>query len=108
MLSEGFHIDILCSGDACLDGQHILISNLRDGVDKYAIPAFHHAQSYHHTISVNVPLQLSIAHEAGLVIVGGDNGFARIFNHQTGAFRDKLDHGNGVLLFVCTRRFILT
>ena len=52
------------------------MSNLCDGVDKYAIPAFHCAQSYHHAILVDVPLQLSIAHEAGLVIVGGDDGFA--------------------------------
>ena len=84
------------------------MSNLRDGVDKYAIPAFHHAQSYHHAILVNVPLQLSIACEAGLVIVGGDDRFARIFNHQMGAFRDKLDHGSGVLFFVCTRSSTLT
>jgi hypothetical protein len=70
-----------CSGDTCLDGQHILVSNLRDGVNRYAIPAFHQAQSYHHTMLVNVLLQLSIARKAGLVIVGGDNGFARIFDH---------------------------
>jgi hypothetical protein len=45
---------------------------------------------------VNVPVQISVAHDAGWVIVGGDDGFARIFDYQTGAFREKLDHGDGV------------
>ena len=65
-------------------------------------------KSYHHAILVNVPLQLSIAHEAGLVIVGGDDGFTQIFDHQTGAFHNKLDHGSGVSFFVCTRSSTLT
>ncbi|KIJ58633.1 hypothetical protein HYDPIDRAFT_48510, partial [Hydnomerulius pinastri MD-312] len=82
------------SGNTCLDGQHLLISNLRDGVDKYVWPTMHRAQSYHHTILVNVPLQISVAREAGWVIIGGDNGFARIFDYQTGVFREKLDHGS--------------
>ncbi|KIJ18810.1 hypothetical protein PAXINDRAFT_9040 [Paxillus involutus ATCC 200175] len=56
----------------------------------------HCTQSYHHTILVNVPLQISVAQEAGRVIVGRDNGFARIFNYRTGAFREKLDHGSGI------------
>ncbi|KIJ09253.1 hypothetical protein PAXINDRAFT_36779, partial [Paxillus involutus ATCC 200175] len=64
------------SGNTCLDGQHLFVSNLRDGVDKYVLPQMHCMQSYHHTILVNVPLQISVAWEAGRVIVGGDNGFA--------------------------------
>ncbi|KIJ09594.1 hypothetical protein PAXINDRAFT_48030, partial [Paxillus involutus ATCC 200175] len=85
------------------DGQHLFVSNLRDGVDKYVLPQMHCAQSYHHTILVNVPLQISVAREAGQVIVGGDNGFARIFDYQTGAFWEKLDHGSaGELIVVVT------
>jgi hypothetical protein len=87
---------ILRSGNTCLDGQHLFVSNLRDGVDKYVLPQMHCVQSYHHTILVNVPLQISVAQEAGRVIVGGDNGFARIFDYQTGAFQEKLDHGSGM------------
>ena len=92
----------LHSGDTCLDGQHLLVSNLCDGVDKYAIPIFHHIQSYHHAISVNVPHQLSVTCEARLVIVGGDNGFIQISDNQTSAFCDKLDHRSGVFLFLLT------
>ncbi|KIK74302.1 hypothetical protein PAXRUDRAFT_20010 [Paxillus rubicundulus Ve08.2h10] len=65
----------------------------------------HCVQSYHHTILVNVPLQISVTREAGWVIVGGggDNGFAQIFDYQTGAFQEKLDHGSaGELIVVVT------
>ncbi|KAF8835205.1 WD40 repeat-like protein [Paxillus ammoniavirescens] len=83
-------------GNTCLDGQHLFVSNLRDGVDKYVLPQMHCVQSYHHTILVNVLLQISVAREVGRVILGGDNGFARIFDYQTGAFWEKLDHGSGM------------
>ena len=52
-------------------------------------------QSYNHAIVVNVPLQVSVVREAGWIIVGGNNGFVRIFDYQTGVFCDKLDHGGG-------------
>ncbi|KAG2094394.1 uncharacterized protein F5147DRAFT_778998 [Suillus discolor] len=50
--------------------------------------------SYNHVILCNVPLQISIAREAGLVFVGGDDGFARVFDYNTGAYRGQLTHGN--------------
>ncbi|KAF8833275.1 hypothetical protein BDN67DRAFT_917324 [Paxillus ammoniavirescens] len=84
------------SGNTCLDGLNLLVSNLHDGVDKYALPTMHRAQSFHHTILKNVPLQIAVAREAGWMVVGGDNGFARIFDYQTGAFRGQLDHSTGV------------
>ncbi|KIK73991.1 hypothetical protein PAXRUDRAFT_176947, partial [Paxillus rubicundulus Ve08.2h10] len=82
--------------NTCLDGLDLLVSNLRDGVNKYALPTMHRAQSFHHTILNNVPLQIIVAHEAGWMVVGGNNGFARIFDYQTGAFRGKLDHSTGM------------
>ncbi|KAF8834257.1 WD40 repeat-like protein, partial [Paxillus ammoniavirescens] len=63
-------------GNTCLDGLNLLVSNLCDGVDKYALPIMHRAQSFHHTILKNVPLQIAVAHEAGWMVVGGNNGFA--------------------------------
>ncbi|KAF9220243.1 hypothetical protein BS17DRAFT_681207, partial [Gyrodon lividus] len=80
------------SGNTSLDGQHLFVSNLRDGIDKYVLLQMHCVQSYHHTILVNVPLQMSVTQEAGWVIVGGDNGFTQIFEYQMGAFQEKLDH----------------
>ncbi|KAI9571089.1 WD40-repeat-containing domain protein [Boletus coccyginus] len=92
-------------GDTFLDGQHLLISNLRDSVDKYTLPTLYHSQSYHHAILVNVPQQLAVTRESGLLIVGGDDGFAQIFDYQTGAFRDKLDHGSAGDLVVTVATF---
>ncbi|KAF8834816.1 hypothetical protein BDN67DRAFT_1016119 [Paxillus ammoniavirescens] len=63
-------------GNTFLDSQNFFVSNLHDGVDKYLLPALHHTQSYLYAIVVNVPVQISVACEAGWVVVGGDNGFA--------------------------------
>ncbi|KAG6372572.1 WD40-repeat-containing domain protein [Boletus reticuloceps] len=92
-------------GSACLDGQQLLVSNLRDGVDRYSLPTMHRAQSYQHTILVNVPFQISVVQESGWVIVGGDNGFARVFDYQTGTFREKLNHGSAGDLVVAVTAY---
>ena len=89
-------LSIVHSGSACLDGQQLLIPNLRDSVDQYVLPTMHPAQSYHHTILINAPLQFSVARESGWVVVGGDNGFMQVFDYQTGTFQEKLDHGSGM------------
>jgi hypothetical protein len=70
------------------------VSNLKDGVDKYAIPTLQRVQSYSHVILHNVPLQISVARQAGLIFVGGDDGFARIFDYSSGAHRGQLQHGS--------------
>ncbi|KAG2115322.1 WD40 repeat-like protein [Suillus discolor] len=81
-------------GNTALEGNFLLVSNLKDGVDKYAIPALQRVQSYSHVILHNVPLQISIARQAGLIFVGGDDGFARVFDYSSGAYRGQLEHGN--------------
>ena len=58
-------LSIVHSGSACLDGQQLLITNLCDSVDQYVLPTMHLAQSYHHTILINAPLQVSVARESG-------------------------------------------
>jgi len=83
-----------CSGSTALDGNFLLMSNLKDGVDRYAIPSLQHVQSYTHVILRNTPLQISVARQAGLIFVGGDDGFARIFDYSTGAYRGQLEHGH--------------
>ena len=37
---------------------------------------------------------ISVARQAGLIFVGGDDGFARIFDYSTGAYRGQLEHGH--------------
>ncbi|KAG1874140.1 WD40-repeat-containing domain protein, partial [Suillus tomentosus] len=81
-------------GNTALDGNYLLVSNLKDGVDKYTIPALTRVQSFNHVILRNVPLQISVARQSGLLFVGGDDGFVRIFDYTTGAYRGQLDHGN--------------
>lgn len=87
-------IHISCSGNAVLEGNFLLVSNLKDGVDKYTVPTFQRVQSYSHVILCNVPLQISVARQAGLIFVGGDDGFARVFDYNTGIYRGQLAHGN--------------
>lgn len=77
---------VCCSSNAIIDGNFLLVSNLKDRVDKYTIPTLQHVQSYSHVILRNIPLQISIAREAGLLFVGGDDGFARAFDYNTGAY----------------------
>ncbi|KAG1843218.1 WD40-repeat-containing domain protein [Suillus tomentosus] len=81
-------------GNAILEGNFLLVSNLKDGVDKYFVPSLQRVQSYSHVILRNVPLQISVARQAGLIFIGGDDGFARIFHYSTGAYRGQLEHGN--------------
>ncbi|KAG2088927.1 WD40-repeat-containing domain protein [Suillus discolor] len=81
-------------GNTALEGNFLLMSNLKDRVDKYMVPTLQHVQSYSHVIIRNVPLQISVARQAGLIFIGGDDGFTRIFNYSTGAFRGQLEHGN--------------
>ncbi|KAG2047891.1 hypothetical protein BDR06DRAFT_896605, partial [Suillus hirtellus] len=63
-------------------GNFLLMSNLKDGIDKYTVPTLQCIQSYSHVIIHNIPLQIS----AGLIFIGGDDSFACIFNYSTGAF----------------------
>ncbi|KAG2103031.1 hypothetical protein BD769DRAFT_1676477 [Suillus cothurnatus] len=81
-------------GNTAVDGNYLLVSNLKDGVDKYTIPALACVQSFNHVILRNVPLQISVARQSGLLFIGGDDGFALIFDYTTGAYHGQLNHGN--------------
>jgi WD40 repeat protein len=52
-------------------------------------------QSMSHTISRNVPLQVTATHNGQWVVLGGDDGFVRIYDGRTGQFLHRLDHGSG-------------
>ncbi|KAG2136461.1 hypothetical protein DEU56DRAFT_707846, partial [Suillus clintonianus] len=54
------------------------VSNLKDGVDKYAIPTLQCIQSYSHVILHNIPLHISVACQVGLILIWGNDGFAQI------------------------------
>ncbi|KAG1743277.1 uncharacterized protein EDB91DRAFT_1081213 [Suillus paluster] len=50
-------------GNAVLEGSFLLVSNLKDRVDKYTVPTTQCIQSFNHVILCNVPLQISVAQQ---------------------------------------------
>lgn len=78
----------LCSDD----GLYIFVSNLINGIDQYRFPSLEKIQSFLHVIENNYPLQVSSAAKGSLVVCGGDNGFARVFDRRTGQLIQRLEH----------------
>lgn len=82
----------MSSGGSALSGQRLLISNLLNGLDVYSLPAMQLERTFTHTISVNVILQLVVTSPQEWVVVGGDDGFVRIFDMHSGNFLFSLLH----------------
>jgi hypothetical protein len=85
----------MCSGYASLnqDGKLLLISNLKDGIDEYQFPSMEKVQTFTHPINTNCILQTRSLPSRNLIIAGGDNGFARVFNRISGQLVSKIHHG---------------
>ncbi|KAH9012013.1 hypothetical protein EDB84DRAFT_1444900 [Lactarius hengduanensis] len=58
------------------DGKLLLVSNLKDGIDKYRFPSMEKV----------LPLW-------NLIVAGGDDSFARVFNQISGQLVCKIHHG---------------
>ena len=84
------------SGNAvlCPDSKYIFVTNLVDGVDQYTFPTLERVQTFHHNIVHNYPLQVATLQQAAFIVVGGDNGFARIFERRNGQLFAQLKHGD--------------
>ena len=80
------------------DGGMLIVSNLVDGVDTYAIPPREPLRSFRHPINRNVPLLVSSPTGSPLIVVGSDNGRPRIYDHHAGHLSASLPHGEGKLL----------
>ena len=88
------------------DQRTLLISNLVNGIDSYAIagvspglsPAL--VQSFRHPIRTNVPLQVTSAMQGNWVISGSDDGSVRIFDQRSGELLKSLHHSDGMRQFV--------
>lgn len=87
------------SGYASLnrDGKLLLVSNLKDGVDEYQFPSLDKIQTFTHPIQTNCILQTRSLPLWNLVVAGGDNGFARVFNRISGQLVTEIHHGGGRL-----------
>ncbi len=75
------------------DGKYLLMSNLKDGIDKYQFLSLEKVQTFSHPIECNCILQTRTLPACNLVIVGGDNGFARVFNRISGQLISEIHHG---------------
>ena len=75
------------------DGKLLLVSNLKDGVDEYQFPSLVKVQTFTHPIERNCILQTKMLPSWNLVVVGGDNGFARVFNRISGQLVSEIHHG---------------
>lgn len=86
---------ILHSGHASLnhDGKLLLVSNLKDGIDEYLFPSMEKVQTFIHPIDTNCILQTRALPLGNLIIAGGDDGFARVFNRISGQLVSKIRHG---------------
>lgn len=78
-----------------------MVSNLKDGVDTYSIPPRHPLRSFRHPIRCNVPLLVTTALQGDIIVAGGDDGDAKIFEQRSGQLLQNLRHGNG-MAFRCT------
>ncbi|KAH7906571.1 WD40-repeat-containing domain protein [Hygrophoropsis aurantiaca] len=80
-------------GYATVDGDHLFVSNLVNGIDTYKIPTMERVHSIPHTILTNRPLQLSVTAKGAWLVSGGDDGNARIYDGVSGRFIEHLHHG---------------
>ncbi|KZT01432.1 WD40 repeat-like protein [Laetiporus sulphureus 93-53] len=76
------------------DERTLVISNLETGVDEYRFPSLERVRSYTYPILRNHIMQVGMI--GTQIIVGGDDGFARMYESTTGCLIGTLDHYNGV------------
>ena len=90
-------VDMTYSGYALLssDERSVFVSNLSDGVDQYAVPTFNRVKSFFHPVTKNPPLQVAAAFQNSWLLVGGEDGVARIFDRETGSLIQALEHEQG-------------
>jgi WD40 repeat protein len=107
VVPTNLHLHVRCHvlNSTCLaDGQYsahtdvkancLAVTNLHDGVDIYNIPNMQLIKSYSHGNIDNVIFKVSFI-DSDWLISGGQDGFAHLYDVQSGQFLKKLDHGSG-------------
>lgn len=79
------------------DNQLLIVTNLVNGINIYSLPPGQPLRSFTHPIRLNVPLLVSSALQGSLIVVGGDNGSARVYDSCLGLVT-VLPHGQGILI----------
>ncbi|KAI9439155.1 WD40-repeat-containing domain protein [Lactarius indigo] len=75
------------------DSKLLLVSNLKDGIDEYQFPSMEKVQTFTHPIEKNCILQTKTLPLWNLIVAGGDDGFARVFNRISGQLVSEIHHG---------------
>src|ERR1700744_1749085 len=75
------------------DNKLLLVSNLKDGFDEYQFPSMEKVQTFAHPIETNCILQTKTLSSCNLIVTGGDDGFARVFNRISGQLVREIHHG---------------
>lgn len=70
------------------------MTNLRNGADQYRTQPIEKVMNFSFKTEAYIPLQICTAKRGELVVCGGDDGFVRIFERQTGGFLEKLPHSH--------------
>jgi hypothetical protein len=76
------------------EGEHLFVSNLRDGIDEYRFPGMQKVQTFAQPIeNKNRVIQVRKLPSHNFIVTGGDDGFARVFDRTNGQLVSKIYHG---------------
>lgn len=81
------------------EGGDLFITNLDNGMDIYSFPpTTSPSRNVRFHISRNFILKVAVATTGDFVVVGGEDGHARIYNTHVGVMDGMLPHGNRMSL----------
>ena len=83
------------SAHADLKENFLAVTNLHDGVDLYSLPNMQLIKTYSHGNMNNAIFKVSLM-DSDWLVSGGQDGFARLYDVQSGQFLQKLEHGLGM------------
>ncbi|KAI0258344.1 hypothetical protein BC834DRAFT_835790 [Gloeopeniophorella convolvens] len=74
------------------DCKRVLVTNLLSGIDDYDFPTMERSRTLYHPFKSNHILQTAVLPDVDLVVAGGDNGEARVFNRTSGQLVSSIGH----------------
>ena len=84
-----------CSAHADVKENLLVINNLHDGIGLYSVPNMQLIKTYLHDTANNAICKVSFVNRDWLVL-GGQDGFAHLYDVQNGQFLQKLEHSSGM------------
>ena len=84
-----------CSAHAVLKENFLVITNLHDGIDLYSVPNMQLIKMYSHSNVNNTIFKVSFV-DSDWLVLGWQDGFARLYDVHSGQFLQKLEHSSGM------------